>query len=198
MVKLEFLLAIIVGLAIFLTDFIFGWLTFLCGSIPVIFVIAIIIGLVAGNHASAIFATLITWIGGIGIAVLITPLVFADTMNPEQTFIGLFLFVFIYSVRGVYDFTFEGTIIEGIVVGLGMLIVVLVVTPVLYLFSFAFAPIGVVIGKFIRRRVGGRSVDPSPAVQEPHVIQSTPVVEEPVEVEDSTEVEEEFTDSSEN
>ena len=192
MVKLEFLLSIVVGLGLFLTDFIFGWLTFLCGSVPVIFIIALIIGLIAGSHSGGIFATMITWIGGISIGILITPIVFADLMTPETNILGLFLFVFIYSVRGVYDLSFEGNIIEVFVVGIGMLIVVLVLTPVLYLFSFAFAPVGVVIGNFIRKRVGGRSVEQPPVVQETPVIQSTPVeeptgFEEPEEVEDSTE-----------
>jgi len=197
-VKLEFLLAIIVGLAVFLTDFIFGWLTFLSGPIPVIFIIAIIIGLVAGTHPGAVFATLITWIGGILIGVLIAPIVFVDVINPDQTLLGLFLFVFVYPLRGFYTLSYEGNIVEVLVMGIVYLILMLIVTPVLYLISFAFAPIGVVIGKFIRRRVGGRSVDPSPVVQETSVIQSTPVVEEPVEVEESIEAEEEFSDSAEN
>ena len=198
MVKLEFLLAIIVGLVIFLTDLIFGWLTFLSGPIPVIFIIAIIIGFVAGTHAGAVGATMITWIGGILIGVLIAPIVFVDTLNPDQTLLGLFLFVFIYSVRGFYTFTYEGNIIEVLVVGLIYFIVMLIVTPVLYLISFAFVPIGVVIGKFIRRRVGGRPEKQIPVVQETPVIQSTPVVEEPVAVEESIEAEEEFSDNSEN
>ena len=71
----------------------------------------------------------------------------------------------------------------------------------MYLISFAFAPIGVVISKFIRKRVGGRPAKPSPPVtQETPVIQSTPV-EEPTgfeEPEESREVEEEFSDNAEN
>ena len=198
MVKLEFLLSIVVGLTIFLTDLIFGWLTFLSGPIPVIFIIAIIIGIIAGTHGGAVGATMITWIGGIVIGILIAPIVFAGTLNPNQTLLGLFLFVFIYSVRGFYSFTYEGNIIEVLVVGLIYFLVMLIITPILYLISFAFAPIGVVIGKFIRKRVGGRSVDPSPAVQETPVIQSTPVFEEHVDVEESTEAEETFSDNSEN
>ncbi|MHA1289491.1 MAG: hypothetical protein ACTSPB_19045 [Candidatus Thorarchaeota archaeon] len=205
MVKLEFFLAIIVGLTVFLTDFVFGWLTFLSGPIPVIFIMAIIIGLVAGTHPGAVFATLITWIGGILIGILIAPIVFADIMNPDQTLLGLFLFVFIYPLRGFYTLSYEGNIVEVLVVGLVYLIMMLIVTPVLYLISFAFAPIGVVIGKFIRRRVGGRLAKPSPPVaQETPVIQSTPVVEEPTGfeepevVEESTEDEEEFSDDAEN
>jgi len=197
-VKLEFLLAIIVGLAVFLTDFIFGWLTFLSGPIPVIFIIAIIIGLVAGTHPGAVFFFFFTWIGGILIGVLIAPIVFVDVINPDQTLLGLVLFVFVYPLRGFYTLSYEGNIVEVLVMGIVYLILMLIVTPVLYLISFAFAPIGVVIGKFIRRRVGGRSVDPSPVVQETPVIQSTPVVEEPVEVEESIEAEEEFSDSAEN
>jgi len=204
-VKLEFFLAIIVGLTVFLTDFVFGWLTFLSGPIPVIFIMAIIIGLVAGTHPGAVFATLITWIGGILIGILIAPIVFADIMNPDQTLLGLFLFVFIYPLRGFYTLSYEGNIVEVLVVGLVYLIMMLIVTPVLYLISFAFAPIGVVIGKFIRRRVGGRLAKPSPPVaQETPVIQSTPVVEEPTGfeepevVEESTEDEEEFSDDAEN
>lgn len=204
MVKLEFLLSIIVGLAVFLTDLIFGWLTFLCGPIPVIFIIAIIIGLFAGTHGGAVIATMITWIGGILIGVLIAPIVFAGTLNPDQTLLGLLIFVFLYSVRGFYTLTYEGNIVEVLVVGLVYLIVMLIITPILYLISFAFAPIGVVIGKFIRKRVGGRSPKPKPPVtQETPVIQSTPVeeptgFEEPEEVEDSTEAEEGFSDNAEN
>ena len=198
MVKLEHLLAVIVGLGLFLSDLIFGWLTFLCGSIPVIFVMALIIGIVAGSHAGAVFSTLITWVGGVLIGILIAPIIFADFMNPEQTILGLFLFIVIYPLRGFFDFTVEGNIVEVLVVGLGLLIIMLILTPVLYLFSFAFAPIGVVIGNFIRRRVGGRSETPSPVVQETPVIQSTPVVEEPVEAEETIEPEEEFSDNAEN
>ncbi|TFH04644.1 MAG: hypothetical protein E4H14_14305 [Candidatus Thorarchaeota archaeon] len=106
MVKLEFLLSIIVGLGLFLSDFIFGWLTFLSGPIPVIFIIAIIIGIVAGTHGGAIGATMITWISGILIGVLIAPIVFVDILNPDQTLLGLFIFVFLYSVRGFYSLTY--------------------------------------------------------------------------------------------
>lgn len=196
MAKLEFLLSIIVGLSLFLTDLIFGWLTFLSGPIPVIFIIAIIIGLIAGAHGSAVGATMITWVGGIFIGVLIAPIVFVDILNPDQSLLGLFIFVFLYSVRGFYTLTYEGNIIEVLVVGLLYIVVMLIITPVLYLFSFAFVPIGVVIGKFIRKRVSGRSEKPKHMAQETPMIQSTPVEEEPVDIEESLETEKEFSDNA--
>jgi len=196
-VKLDFILSIIVGLALFLTDFVFGWLTFLCGPIPVIFIMAIIIGVVAGEHGGAVFATMITWIGGILIGILIAPIVFVGDLNPDQSILGLFFFVFFYSLRGLYSYQVEGNIIEVIVTGLAYFLLMLIFTPVLYLFSFAFAPIGVVIGKFIRSRVGPRNVKQRPVVQETPIIQSTPVAQEPTEDEKPIEDEEELSDNSE-
>ena len=139
MAKRDFLLSIIIGLAIFLTDFAFSWLTFLCGPIPVIFIIAIIIGIVAGSHGEAVIATMITWICGILLGMLLAPIILAEFWNPDQTLLGTFLIVFFYSVRGFFTLTYEGNIIEVIVVGVLYILVMLIVTPILYLVSFAFA-----------------------------------------------------------
>lgn len=177
MAKRDFLLSIIIGLAIFLTDFAFSWLTFLCGPIPVIFIIAIIIGIVAGSHGEAVIATMITWICGILLGMLLAPIILAEFWNPDQTLLGTFLIVFFYSVRGFFTLTYEGNIIEVIVVGVLYILVMLIVTPILYLVSFAFAPIGVVIGKFIRKRMGGRVPKQKPVPQQATVIPSTPVEE---------------------
>jgi hypothetical protein len=134
---------------------------------------AIIIGAVAGTYGEALVSTLITWIVGIGIGILIAPIIFVDYLNPDQTLLGLFIFVFIYSLRGMYTWTVEGNIIEILVVGVFYILVMLIVTPIIYLFSFAFSAIGVVIGKFIRSRTGESTQEQMP------VMQSTPVVDEP-------------------
>ena len=171
MVKLEYILSIIVGISLFLTDLVFGWLTFLSGPIPVIFVMAIIIGIVAGTNKAALSTTFLSWIGGIGIGILIAPIVFVDIMNPDQTLLGLVLFIPIYSLRGTFAWTFEGNIVEIMVVGLVLLVVMLILTPIIYLFSFVFSVIGALIGKYIRKQRSVSGNDYQPGVQEPTGIQ---------------------------
>jgi hypothetical protein len=156
----------------------FGWLTLIAGPVPVIFIIALVIGIIAGSHGEALFSTMITWIGGITIAVLGASVIFAGIMDSDQSLLAWFIFVFLYSVRGFYTFTYEGNVVEVLVAGLVYFIVMLIITPILYLLSFAFAPLGVVIGKFIRAGISGRSSSPSPITSETPLIQSTPVMEE--------------------
>jgi len=177
-VKIDFVLSIIIGLAIFLTDLAFGWLTYLISPIPVIFIIAIIIGIIAGTHGDAVIATMLTWIGGIVLGMMLAPIIFAEFWNPEQTLLGTFIFVFIYSVRGFYRFESFDTLLELLVVGLLQLLVALIITPVLYLVSFAFAPVGVLIGKFIRTRTSGKRANRKPEPQQTPVMTSTPVEEQ--------------------
>jgi len=170
-VKLGLSLAIIVGISLFLTDLVFGWLTFISGPIPVIFIMAIIIGIVAGTNGGAIQCTMMSWIGGIGIGILIAPIVFADIINPDQTLLGLILFIPMYSLRGMFAWTVEGNVIEIMVVGLVYFLVMLIITPVIYLFSFVFSVIGAVIGKLIRKRRSASGNDYQPGIQEPGGIQ---------------------------
>jgi hypothetical protein len=150
MVKRELILAVMVGIILFETDLVFGWLTMVSGPVPVIFIMAIIIGIIAGKIGDALLSTLLSWVLGILIAVLFAPIVFADYFTSEPSYFTLFLFVFIYSIRGMYNFTFEGNLVEVIVVGLLYLIVMIIVTPIIYLFSFVFAVAGGVIGRVLR------------------------------------------------
>ncbi|MHA2284410.1 MAG: hypothetical protein ACXABZ_00945 [Candidatus Thorarchaeota archaeon] len=47
-------IAIAVGVFLFLSDLMFSWMTFFTGRIPVIFIMAIIIGIIAGNFGNLI------------------------------------------------------------------------------------------------------------------------------------------------
>ena len=166
-VNRELLLAVVVGIILFETDLVFGWLTMISGPVPVIFIMAIIIGIIAGKIGTALLSTLLTWVLGILIAVLMAPIVFVDYFTTEPSYFTLFVFVFIYSIRGMYSFTFEGDLIEVIVVGLLYLVVMIVITPIIYLFSFVFAVAGGVIGGVLRdslAKKGTPAVQPTPPV----------------------------------
>ena len=162
--KLEFILATIVGVILFVSDLVFGWLTMISGPIPVIFIMAIIIGVIAGGIGLALLSTLASWVIGILIGALIGPYVMVDLLGTEQAFFGLFVFVFIYSIRGMYRFTYEGDIVEVLIVGLLYLVVMLVITPIIYALSFVLAALGGILGKLIRKSLAKDGATTQPAV----------------------------------
>jgi hypothetical protein len=163
--KIEPILAIIVGLALFLSDLAFGWLTMISGPIPVIFVMAIIIGIIAGGIGKALLCTLVSWAFGLLIGALTAPIILADVVSPSQDFFTLFIIVFLYSLRGMYSFTYEGNIVEVIVMGLLYLVVMLIITPIIYLMSFIFSALGGYIGIVIRRSRSKPEETTQPAAQ---------------------------------
>ncbi|RDE13302.1 MAG: hypothetical protein C4K48_08710 [Candidatus Thorarchaeota archaeon] len=163
MAKWEFILATIVGVILFVSDLVFGWLTMISGPVPVIFTIAIIIGLIAGGLGLALLSTLASWVIGILIGALIGPFVMVDLIGTEQTFFSLFVFVFIYSIRGMFSFTYEGNIVEVLLVGLLYLVVMLVITPIVYALSFVFAAVGGVLGRVLRDSLKKKGETAQPA-----------------------------------
>ena len=75
MVKREFLIALIVGIVIYITDLLVGWLTLIFGPFPVIWVMAVVIGIIAGGVGDALKATFLTWLFGILLGSLVAPLI---------------------------------------------------------------------------------------------------------------------------
>ncbi len=163
MAKWEFMLATVVGIVLFVSDLVFGWLTMVSGPIPVIFIMAIIIGVIAGGVGLALLSTLASWVLGILIGALIGPYVLIDLLGTDQTFFGLFVFVFIYSVRGLFSFTYEGNIVEVLLLGLLYLVVMLIITPIIYALSFVLAAFGGILGKLLRKSLGKEEETTQPA-----------------------------------
>jgi len=163
MVKREFLIATLVGVLIYITDLTFGWLTFLTGPFPVIFVMAIIIGLIAGTVGDALKATFLTWLLGILLGCLLAPIIFAEFWSEEGFLPMLPIIVAMWSVRGMFiDWQFEGTWFEAIAVTAVMAIVWLVITPILYLMSFLVAAICGFIGRRVHERIRLTKAESSP------------------------------------
>ncbi len=163
MVKREFLIATLVGVIIFVTDLTFSWLTFLTGPFPVLFIMAIIIGILAGTVGDALKATFLTWLLGILLGCLLAPIIFVEFWSGEGFLPLLPLIVMLWSTRGMFiDFQFEGTWVEAMAVAAGMSLIWLVLTPMLYLMSFVVAAIGGFIGKRVHERLGLTQTEHSP------------------------------------
>jgi len=114
MVKREFVIATLVGIILFITDLIFGWMTFLAGPIPVIFIMTAIIGIFAGKVGDAVKATFLTWLFGILLGCLLAPIIFAEFWSGEGFLPILPLIIMLWSTRGMFiDYQFEGTWIEA-------------------------------------------------------------------------------------
>ncbi len=171
MAKWELILATIVGVILFVSDLVFGWLTMFLGPIPVIFIVAIIIGVIAGGIGLALLSTLASWAIGIVIGALIAPVAFDDFFTSEPTFFSLLFFVFIYSIRGMYNFTYEGDIVEVLIVGLLYLVVMIVITPIIYLLSFVLAALGGILGKLLRKSLNKEGETAQPATPAPSNLQ---------------------------
>ena len=146
----ELLLAVIVGIVLFISDFTIGWLTALSARIPVIFIMAVIIGIIAGKHTDGLFATGLTWIISIPLGMLITPLAYPQYVSQNTTLFGLFLFVPIWTLRGTFNFQLEGNVIEVFVAGLVLLVVLIIVAPAIYVASLLFGLLGGSIGQVLR------------------------------------------------
>ncbi|MGY5854901.1 MAG: hypothetical protein RTU92_15135 [Candidatus Thorarchaeota archaeon] len=163
MVKRELLIAILVGVILFISDLVLGWMTFLTGPFPVIFVITIIVAIIAGRVGDAIWATFFTWLIGILIGCLFAPIIFAEFWTGEGFLPLLPLIIMMWSTRGlIIDYQFEGSIFEAMAVAAGLTIIWLVLTPMLYLMSFAVAAISGFIGKKVHERLGLTQTESSP------------------------------------
>ncbi|MHA2162585.1 MAG: hypothetical protein ACXAEB_11840 [Candidatus Thorarchaeota archaeon] len=150
-------LAIVVGVFLFLSDLIFGWMTFFTGRIPVIFIMAIIIGIIAGEVGDGAVSTLLAWLIGILVATLLTPIILAEFWEPDSSLITMPITIAIWSLRGTFAFEYEGSWIGGIALAALVLFVAIIATPIYYVFSLIIGGIGGYIGRVLRDRYATRT-----------------------------------------
>ncbi len=146
---MDVILACAVGVILFVVDFAFGWLTLLTGVFPMLFVIAFIVGLIAGGFKRGSWCTFVALIIGLAIGVAIAPLIIAETADPDMMLIGVVILTIYYPLRGTYDVIFDVSGWEA----LGAFIMSLFLTPMIYLASLFVGGIGGVVGGFVRRRM---------------------------------------------
>ncbi|TFG27014.1 hypothetical protein EU527_19065 [Candidatus Thorarchaeota archaeon] len=150
MVGRDFLFAVLIGVCLFLSDFVTGWLTSISAGIPVIFIMAIIIGIIAGTVTNGLFATALTWIISIPLGILIAPVVLPEYIGPDADLFVLAIFVPLWALRGTFNYQSEGNFLETIIAGLGYLVIIIFIGPVIYVVSVTFGILGGVIGKLLR------------------------------------------------
>ncbi len=151
MESLRFLLAVIVGVVMFISDLSIGWLTALTGRFPVVIIMGFVIGLIAGRGLYAPLAAVISWVAGIVLSVLITMALYPGQIPPDATIDGLLITAAVMALRGTFDFEYEGPWIIALPVIIVYLVIILIVTPLLYLIGVGAAVVGGLVGHVIEK-----------------------------------------------
>ena len=168
----KMLFAIIIGLVLFLTDMLFGWMSFVLGGVWTLFVIVLIVGILAGDISGGFVAAFLTELIGVVILAIIPEIFFPFVTIAETNFLARMWLVMSLSISYHMRFPDEPIPwIEGIVI----IALLVLLSPIVYAMSLIFALIGGLIGRLIHPRVfkpKGAPVrvpaqEPQPAVQPP-------------------------------
>jgi hypothetical protein len=159
----EVLVASIVGIAMFITDLKFSWLSMYLGTIPGLFVIAFVVGVMATDIGGGLLSAFVALVGGVVVSVAFFQYLYPELWSPETTLLGILLFVPMYSLRNMFPDE-EMSLAEA----LTMLVILLVITPVMYVISIGIGAIGGLAGRLLRERII------EPRWQQPDPIEEAP------------------------
>ena len=176
----EVLVASIVGIAMFITDMKFNWLSMYLGTIPGLFVIAFVVGVLATDISGGLLSAFISLVGGVAVSGVFFQYLYPELWSPEATLSGGFMFIVLYSIRNLYPDR-EMSLVEA----LTMIVVLIVVAPIMYAISIGIGAIGGIVGRFGRKIVEERYFEkPMPSTAPPTSKEPVemPPVEEPAEV----------------
>ena len=189
------LFAIIVGLILFITDMLYGWLSVSLGGVWTLFVIIFIVGILAGDISGGFIAGLLTELIGVGLLAMIPEIFFTEvTITATDIFSRMWL---VMSLSISYSMRFPDAPIpwiEGIVI----IALLVVLAPLVYAMALFFGLLGGLFGRFIHPRIfkpketpaSVPSQEPQPSVPPPVDMQEETVTpeteEETVEAEEET------------
>jgi hypothetical protein len=160
----EVLVASIVGIAMFITDLKFSWLSMYLGTIPGLFVIAFVVGMLATDIGGGLLSAFVALVGGVVVSVAFFQYLYPELWNPETTLLGILLFVPMYSLRNMFPEE-EMSLVEAIT----MVFILLIVTPVMYAISIGIGAIGGIAGRLLRERIiEPRWQQPAPIEEAPN------------------------------
>jgi len=172
------LFAIIIGIILFITDMLYGWLSVSLGGIWTLFIIIFIVGILAGDISGGFTAGLLTELLGVGLLAIAPEIFFREvTITATDIFARMWL---VMSLSISYSMRFPDAPIpwiEGIVI----IALLIVLAPIVYAMALFFGPLGGLFGRFIHPRVFKPKEAPARVPsQEPRPSAPPPPQEEPM------------------
>ncbi len=188
------LIAMIIGLVLFITDMRFGWLSVHIGGVWTLFVIVFVVGLFAGDISGGFLAALLTELIGVLLLALIPALFFTEIVITATDILGRMWLVMALSLS--YSMRFPSAPVPWIE-GLVIILLLVALAPLVYLMALFFGLIGGLFGRFIhplvfksrgtQAPVQAQVSQPAPPPPEPPAPDEVPEVETvEEEIEDTT------------
>jgi hypothetical protein len=144
------LIAIIVGIILFMSDILFGWMSVNISGIWTIFIVMFIVGIIAGDISGGFVAAFLTELLSVLLLVL-----FPQILVPGATITATDLFGMMWLVMGLslsYHLRFPDEPVPWIEAIL-IIALLIVLAPFVYAMALFFGPLGGLIGRFIHPRI---------------------------------------------
>jgi hypothetical protein len=174
----KMLLAVIIGIILFITDMLYGWISFSLGGVWTLFIIILIVGILAGDISGGFIAGLLTELIGVGLLAISPEIFFPEvTITATDIFSRMWL---VMSLSISYHMRFPDAPIpwiEGIVI----IALLVVLAPFVYAMALFFGFLGGLIGRFIHPRIFKPKVAPVRAPSQAQAPSAPPPPKEPVE-----------------
>ncbi len=174
----KMLLAIIIGIVLFITDMLYGWISVSLGGVWTLFIIILIVGILAGDISGGFVAGLLTELLGVGL-LAISP----EFFFPEVTITATDLFARMWLVMSLsisYHLRFPDEpipLLEGIVI----IALLILLAPIVYAMALLFGFLGGLIGRFIHPKVFKPKAAPVRVPSQEPAPSAPPPPKEPVE-----------------
>ncbi len=172
------LLAVIIGIILFITDMLYGWISVSLGGVWTLFIIILIVGILAGDISGGFTAGLLTELIGVGLLAISPEIFFPEvTITATDIFSRMWL---VMSLSISYHMRFPDAPIpwiEGIVI----IALLVVLAPFVYAMALFFGFLGGVIGRLIHPRIFKPKEAPVRAPSQAQAPSAPPPPKEPVE-----------------
>ncbi|MGY5880575.1 MAG: hypothetical protein RTV31_10000 [Candidatus Thorarchaeota archaeon] len=162
----KLIVPIVVGVILFVTDFTFGWLSLITGPVPMLFVIAIIIGILSPDIENTVWATIIAWITSVLVSSLVAITVLGYVPSSNVPVFGAMMYVIVHSPHVSIEILYGADLNHAPFVHW-------MLAPMFYVFSFGFSALGGLLGKYLRKGIQKKSEVQIAVVEETPIAQET-------------------------